>query len=72
MEIKMKDELQKWLNKHVEVLTFSDDKKINQKWQKVLHEKIRQKLTSSVEPQATTELQERNNVKSSKTIKDFR
>ena len=72
MEIKMKDQLQKWLNKHVQVLTFSDDKKINQKWQKVLHEKIRQKLTSSVEPQATTELQERNNVKSSKTTKDSR
>ena len=72
MEIKMKDELQKWLNKHVQVLTFSDDKKTNQTWQKVLHEKIRQKLTSSVEPQATTELQERNNVKSSKTIKDSR
>lgn len=72
MEIKMKDELQKWLNKHVQVLTFSDDKKTNQKWQKVLHEKIRQKLTSSVEPQAATELQERNNVKSNKTTKDFR
>lgn len=72
MEIKMKDQLQKWLNKHVQVLTYSDDKKINQKWQKVLHEKIRQKLTSSVEPQATTELQERNNVKSSKTIKNSR
>ena len=72
MEIKMKDQLQKWLNEHVQVLTFSDDKKINQKWQKVLHEKIRQKLTSSVEPQATTELQERNNVKSSKTTKDSR
>ena len=72
METKMKDQLQKWLNKHVQVLTYSDDKKINQKWQKVLHEKIRQKLTSSVEPQATTELQERNNVKSSKTTKDSR
>jgi len=68
----MKDQLQKWLNEHVQVLTYSDDKKINQKWQKVLHEKIRQKLTSSVEPQATTELQERNNVKSSKTTKDSR
>lgn len=72
MEIKMKDQLQKWLNKHVKVLTFSDDKKINQKWEKVLHEKIKQKLTSSVEPQATTELYERNNVKSNKTTKDFR
>ena len=72
MEIKMKDELQKWLNKHVQVLTYSDDKKINQKWQKVLHEKIKQKLTSSVELQATTELQERNNVKSNKTTKNSR
>ena len=72
MEIKMKDQLQKWLNEHIQVLTYSDDKKINQKWQKILHEKIKQKLTSSVEPQATTELQERNNVKSSKTTKDSR
>ena len=45
MEIKMKDELQKWLNKHVQVLTYSDDKKINQKWQKVLHEKIKSSWT---------------------------
>ena len=67
MEIKMKDQLQKWLNKHVQVLTFSDDKKTNQKWQKVLHEKIREKLTSSVEPQATTELVERTNGKPNKT-----
>ena len=67
MEIKMKDELQKWLNKHVQVLTYSDDKKTNQKWQKVLHEKIREKLTSSVEPQATTELVERTNGKPNKT-----
>lgn len=72
MEIKMKDQLQKWLNKHVKVLTFSDNKETNQKWEKVLHEKIKQKLSSSVEPQATTELQERNNVKSNKTIKNFR
>ena len=62
----MKDQLQKWLDKHVEVLTHSD-KKTNQKWQKVLHEKIREKLTSSVEPQATTELVERNNGKPNKT-----
>ena len=62
----MKDQLQKWLNKHVEVLTYSD-KKTNQKWQKVLHEKIREKLTSSVEPQATTELVERTNGKPNKT-----
>ena len=51
----MKDQLQKWLDKHVQVLTYSDNKQTNQKWQKVLHKKIREKLTSSVEPQATTE-----------------
>jgi hypothetical protein len=62
----MKDQLQKWLDKHVEVLTYSD-KETNQKWQKVLHEKIREKLTSSVEPQATTELVERTDGKSNKT-----
>ncbi len=62
----MKDQLQKWLDKHVEVLTYSN-KKTNQKWQKVLHEKIREKLTSSVEPQATTELVERTNGQSNKT-----
>ena len=62
----MKDQLQKWLDKHVEVLTYSD-KKTNQKWQKVLHKKIREKLTSSVEPQATTELVERTNGKPNKT-----
>lgn len=62
----MKDQLQKWLDKHVEVLTYSD-KKTNQKWKKVLHEKIREKLTSSVEPQATTELVERTNGKPNKT-----
>jgi hypothetical protein len=62
----MKDQLQKWLDKHVEVLTYSD-KKTNQKWQKVLHKKIREKLTNSVGPQAATEFVERNNDKSNKT-----
>ena len=62
----MEDQLQKWLDKHGEVLTYSD-KKTNQKWQKVLHEKIREKLTSSVELQATTELVERTNGKPNKT-----
>ena len=62
----MKDQLQKWLDKHVEVLT-TFNKKTNQKLQKVLHEKIREKLTSSVEPQATTELVERTNGKPNKT-----
>ena len=70
MEIKMKDELQKWLNKHVEFVGF--DKKTNNIFKKNMHKAIKIKLTSSVEPQATTELQERNNVKSNKTIKDSR
>ena len=70
MEIKMKDELQKWLNKHVVIM--GSDKKAMNVLKKAMHKTIRQKLTSSVEPQATTELQERNNVKSNKTTKDFR
>ena len=70
MEIKMKDELQKWLNKHV--IVMGSDKKAMNVLKKAMHKTIREKLTSSVEPQATTELQERNNVKSSKTTKDSR
>ncbi len=65
MEKKMKDQLQKWLDKHVIVMT--SDKKSTDVLKKSIHKTIRQKLTSSVEPQATTELQERNNVKSNKT-----
>ena len=70
MEIKMKDQLQKWLNKHVVIM--GSDKKAMNVLKKAMHKTIRQKLTSSVEPQATTELQERNNVRSSKTTKDSR
>ena len=70
MEIKMKDELQKWLNKHVVIM--GSDKKAMNVLKKAMHKTIRQKLTSSVEPQATTELYERNNVKSNKTTKDSR
>jgi hypothetical protein len=66
----MKDQLQKWLNKHVVVM--GSDKKTMNVLKKAMHKTIREKLTSSVEPQATTELQERNNVKSSKTTKDSR
>lgn len=39
---------------------------------KAMYKTIKEKLTSSVEPQATTELYERNNVKSNKTTKDSR
>ena len=35
MEIKMKDELQKWLNKHVEFVGF--DKKTNNIFKKNMH-----------------------------------
>ena len=70
MEIKMKDQLQKWLDKHVVVM--GSDKKTMNVLKKAMHKTIREKLTSSVEPQATTELYERNNVKSNKTIKDSR
>lgn len=70
MEIKMKDQLQKWLNKHVVVM--GSDKKAMNVLKKAMYKTIKEKLTSSVEPQATTELYERNNVKSNKTIKDSR
>ena len=70
MEIKMKDELQKWLNKHVVIM--GSDKKAMNVLKKVMYKTIKEKLTSSVEPQATTELYERNNVKSNKTTKDSR
>jgi len=66
----MKDQLQKWLNKHVVVM--GSDKKAMNVLKKAMYKSIKEKLSSSVEPQATTELQERNNVKSNKTIKNFR
>lgn len=70
MEIKMKDQLQKWLNKHV--IVMGSDKKTMNVLKKAMYKTIKEKLTSSVEPQATTELYERNNVKSNKTTKDSR
>jgi hypothetical protein len=66
----MKDQLQKWLNKHVIVLG-SDKKSINV-LKKAMHKTIKEKLISSVEPQATTELYERTDVRSNKTIKNSR
>lgn len=67
MKIKkmMKDQLQKWLDKHVEFI--GSDNKTNKLMKKAIHKSIREKLTSSVEPQATTELVERTNGQSNKT-----
>ncbi len=61
----MKDQLQKWLDKHV--IVMGSDKKTMNVLKKAMHKSIREKLTSSVEPQATTELVERTNGKSNKT-----
>ncbi len=61
----MKDQLQKWLDKHVEFI--GSDNKTNRLMKEAIHKTIRQKLTSSVEPQATTELVERTNGQSNKT-----
>ncbi|NBW18673.1 MAG: hypothetical protein EBR82_62945 [Caulobacteraceae bacterium] len=61
----MKDQLQKWLDKHV--IVIGSDKKAMNVLKKVMHKTIREKLTSSVEPQATTELVERTNGKPNKT-----
>jgi hypothetical protein len=51
---------------------MGSDKKAMNVLKKAMHKTIREKLTSSVEPQATTELVERINDKSNKTIKDSR
>lgn len=61
----MKDELQKWLNKHV--IVMGSDKKAMNVLKKAMHKTIKEKLISSVEPQAATELIERTNGKSNKT-----
>jgi vacuolar-type H+-ATPase subunit E/Vma4 len=61
----MKDQLQKWLDKHV--IVMGSNKKTMNVLKKAMHKSIREKLTSSVEPQATTELVERTNGQSNKT-----
>lgn len=61
----MKDQLQKWLDKHVVVM--GSDKKAMNVLKKAMHKTIREKLISSVEPQAATELVERTNGQSNKT-----
>ena len=42
----MKDELQKWMDKHVMVMTLSDDKKQENKIKKAIHNKVRESLTA--------------------------
>jgi len=61
----MKDQLQKWLDKHV--IVMGSNKKTMNVLKKAMHKSIREKLTSSVEPQATTELVERTDGQSNKT-----
>ncbi len=61
----MKDQLQKWLDKHV--IVMGSDKKTMNVLKKAMHKTIREKLISSVEPQATTELVKRTDDKSNKT-----
>jgi hypothetical protein len=42
----MKDDLQKWMDKHVMVMTLSDDKKQEKKIKKTIHNKVRESLTA--------------------------
>jgi hypothetical protein len=42
----MKDELQKWMDKHVMVMTLSDNKKQEKKIKKAIHNKVRESLTA--------------------------
>jgi hypothetical protein len=46
----MKDELQKWMDKHVMVMTLSDDKKQEKKIKKAIHNKVRESLTKEMRP----------------------
>ncbi len=45
-EKQMKDELQKWMDKHVMVMTLSDNKKQEKKIKKAIHNKVRESLTA--------------------------
>ena len=42
----MKDDLQKWMDKHLMVMTLSDDKKQEKKIKKAIHNKVRESLTA--------------------------
>ncbi len=41
----MKDDLQKWMDKHLVVMTLSDDKKQEENLRRQIQEKVREKLT---------------------------
>ena len=65
----MKDELQKWMDKHVMVMTLSDDKKQEKKIKKAIHNKVRESLTAKTikahdqQPLTTKEYNRIKNVK---------
>ena len=46
----MKDDLQKWMDKHLMVMTLSDDKKQEKKIKKTIQTKIRESLTKEMRP----------------------
>ena len=45
MAKQMKDGLQTWMDKHLVVMTLSDDKKQEKKMKKAIQNKVREKLT---------------------------
>ena len=45
MAKQMKDDLQKWMDKHLVVMTLSDNKKQEKKIKKAIQNKVREKLT---------------------------
>jgi hypothetical protein len=46
MAKQMKDGLQTWMDKHLVVMTLSDDKKQEKKIKKAIHNKVRESLTA--------------------------
>ena len=46
MPKQMKDSLQTWMDKHVMVMTLSDNKKQEKKIKKAIHNKVRESLTA--------------------------
>jgi hypothetical protein len=46
MTKQMKDGLQTWMDKHLVVMTLSDDNKQEKKIKKAIHNKVRESLTA--------------------------
>jgi len=46
MTKQIKDDLQKWMDKHLMVMTLSDDKKQEKKIKKAIETKVRESLTA--------------------------